>query len=306
MGYMKSRKVVSSSTKISGEAPEPMDRLSALLEKFRVRASLFHTGRLCGTQQFEAYPGRAFLHVLRRGSVELRHASGSGLAVRQRISEPTLFLYPAAVKHAIVNAPREGADFTCATLHFDGGSENPFVAALPALVCVPLSQVPGLGPSLELLFAETDHARCGSRVLADRLFEVILIQLLRFIIDQPHTVGVTTGMLAGLADRRLARALVAIHRAPARNWSLPDLAQCAGMSRSAFAATFRAITGVTPAAYLSSFRLTVAMAGLRAGEPVKSLADRLGYAGAASLSRAFRRESGVSPREWLASCQPAA
>jgi hypothetical protein len=33
-----------------------VDRLSALLERFRVRAALFHSGPLCGTSTFEALP----------------------------------------------------------------------------------------------------------------------------------------------------------------------------------------------------------------------------------------------------------
>ena len=47
-------------------APPPIDRLSALLERFRVRAHLFHNGPLCGTTTFAAEPGRGFLHMLRR------------------------------------------------------------------------------------------------------------------------------------------------------------------------------------------------------------------------------------------------
>ena len=42
----------------------PIDRLSSLLERFRVRAHLFHAGPLCGVTHFAARPGRGFLHVL--------------------------------------------------------------------------------------------------------------------------------------------------------------------------------------------------------------------------------------------------
>jgi hypothetical protein len=45
----------------------PLDRLSALLERFHVRAHLFHAGPLCGVTNFAAKEGRGFLHVLRRG-----------------------------------------------------------------------------------------------------------------------------------------------------------------------------------------------------------------------------------------------
>lgn len=300
IGVMKSEKVVSTSNVAEPIAPEPVDRLSTLLERFHVRAALFHTGPLCGRTRFEAQPDRAFLHVLRRGSLQIRHPARGGAPRRVEVDEPTLLLYPRAVQHEFVNPPREGSDFTCATLHFDGGDRNPIVSALPALVRVPLDAVPGLQPALDLLFAETDRVRCGSRLLADRLFEVVLIQLLRWVVDHPQAAGVSSGLLMGLSDTRLARALVALHASPQGDWSLARMAAVAGMSRSAFAESFKAITGTTPAAYLTDWRLTVASSLLRAGRPQKLVAAELGFATASSLSRAFKQRFAASPRQWLA------
>ena len=236
---MPSRRHVSKST-TGVDRPSPsVDRLAALLDRFRVRAALFNSGPLCGSTTFEAVPGRAFLHVLRRGSMEVRHPRGCGLQQRLRVSEPTLLLYPRPIEHVFINPPRDGSDFTCATLDFDGGDRNPMVSALPSLVRVPLREIAGLQSALDLLFAETDRVRCGSRLLADRLFEVVLIQLLRWVIDHPQQVGVTCGLIMGLADSRLAKALIALHRSPAEEWSLPRMAAEAAMSRSAFAASFK-------------------------------------------------------------------
>src|SRR3546814_3717017 len=61
---------------------------------------------------------------------------------------------------------------------------------LPPLVVLPVRAVAGLQASLDLLFDEADHVRCGHRLLADRLFEVVLIQLLRWLFDhrlEEHT-----------------------------------------------------------------------------------------------------------------------
>ena len=181
-----------------------IDRLSGLLDRFRVRAHLFHAGALCGTTAFEAKPGRAFLHVLRRGELVVTHGRVKGLERRVVMHEPTVMLYPRPVAHTFHNPPRDGSDFTCATLDFDGAGHNPLVAALPALVLVPLEQVEGLQPALDLLFAETDRVRCGSRLLADRLFEVVLIQLLRWLIDHPGAGGVGSGLIS-VAPPRTAR-----------------------------------------------------------------------------------------------------
>lgn len=298
MGVMKSKEINLSSN--AGEKlPGALDRLSTLLERFHVRASLFHTGPLCGRTTFEAQPDRAFLHVLRRGQLRIEHAKHTGAPKRLTVEEPTLLLYPRALHHSFINPPHDGSDFTCATLQFAGGDRNPIVAALPPLLLVPLGTVPGLRPALDLLFAETDQVRCGSRLLADRLFEVVLIQLLRWVIDHPQAVGVSSGLLMGLSDARLARALVALHAAPQDDWTLSRMAAVAGMSRSAFAEAFKSVTGTTPASYLTDWRLTVASTLLRAGRPQKLVAAELGFSSGSSLSRAFRHRFGAAPREWM-------
>lgn len=237
---------------------------------------------------------------MRSGTLDLRHAPRSGLPRLLKVSEPSLLFYPRPVAHVFHNPPVEGSDFVCAELAFEGGAANPLVRALPPLVLLPLARVQGMEAALALLFAETEHLRCGHRLLADRLFEVVLIQLLRWLIDHPLEAGVQPGLITGLSDARLARALVALHEAPGQPWRLDTLARQAGMSRSAFAAHFHAVVGQTPAAYLADWRLTLAQAALREGRPVKQIADELGYAGASALSRLFSQRVGLSPREWLA------
>lgn len=299
---MSLKDVISSSAAPAGTdtASPAIDRLTPVLERFRVQASLFHSGPLCGHQVFDARPGRGFLHVLRRGEMELRHREGSRLA-RMHLSEPTLLLFPRAVHHEFINPPRDGSDFTCATLDFDGGNRNPIVQSLPDVIALPLERIDGLGATLDLLFAESDQVRCGSKLLTNRLFEIVLIQVLRWIIDHPTEAHVSQGMMMGLSDPRLAKALMALHAAPEADWTLERMAANAGMSRSAFAAAFKAVTGTTPAAYSLDWKLNVASSLLRGGRSVKQVAMDLGFADAPTLSRAFRRRTGTSPREWMAS-----
>lgn len=279
-----------------------LDRLSALLERFRVHAHLFHAGPLCGIQHFPPEPGRGFLHVLRRGELEIRHdEGGAGLPRRLRLAEPSLIFYPLPVGHDFHNPPRDGSDFCCATVDFDGGAMHPLVRSLPPLIVVPLAEVRGLEQALDLLFAETEQVQCGQRLLADRLFEVVVIQLLRWLIQHPEHTGLRPGLWNGLAEPRLARALTAVHEDPARTWTLAAMAREAGMSRSAFAAAFKETVGMTPAEYLADWRVALAQARLRQGQAIKIFAQQLGYANPSALSRVFTARTGMSPRLWLKS-----
>ena len=76
-------------------------------------------------------------------------------------------------------------------------------------------------------------------------------------------------------------------------------ALAAGMSRSAFAAEFRAALGTTPGAYLLAWRVSLAQGLLRRGLQVRQISDQLGYASPAAFTRAFAQAVGTAPREWL-------
>ncbi|WP_458232871.1 cupin domain-containing protein, partial [Roseateles sp. P5_E8] len=219
------------------------------------------------------------------------------LVERLWVREPSLVFYPRPLAHDFHNAPAEGSDFVCATLDFEAG--HPLVQALPPLIVLPLADVDGISATLTLLFGEAERLRCGERLLADRLFEVLLLQLLRWMLDQ-RDAALPLGLLRGLADPRLARALTALHARPGDAWPLAAMAQEAGMSRSRFAEAFRGALGQTPADYLADWRLAIARSELRAGKPLKVLAAELGYANASALSRLFaQKHAGLSPRAWL-------
>lgn len=281
-------------------ATDPIDRLSGILERFRVQAQLHYSGAMCGLEHFDACEGHGYLHVLRRGRLEVSHPGARDVPESLHFNEPTLLLYPRPFTHRFRNPPSEGSDFTCARLHFEGGAYSPLARALPSFIALPLARVTGLDLALELLFSETDRVRCGQRLLADRLFEVVVIQLLRWLLDHPQEAGVRPGFITGLSDPRLARALVAMHDAPGEPWPLERMAEKAGMSRTAFANAFRDVVGQTPADYLADWRMALAQGRLREGRPIKLLADELGYANPSALSRAFAARVGMSPRDWLA------
>lgn len=280
---------------------EALDRLSSMIERFHVSARWLSMGVPCGVTVWDAEPGEGLLCVLRSGSTVLTHQPHAGRVQRIEVNEPTLFFCPRLQAHRFHHAPQEGADFACVAVHFEGGTRHPLVQALPALSMLPLAQVPGLAGALALLFQEADPVRCGQGLIADRLLEVVLLQLLRWSLEQSEQGeqgGVSVGLVAGLADPQLARALTAMHQQPQRSWSVEALAEQAAMSRSAFAHRFKQVVGVPPADYLTDWRMALAQKLLRQGRSVKLLVPELGYANASALSRVFAQRMGMSPRAW--------
>lgn len=276
---------------------QAMDRLTTLLNHFSLHAGVFYTGNICGVHDFEKDALRGHLHLVKRGPVQVIGIRNAVI----HISVPSLLFLPRPDTHRLVADERAGADVVCGTVQFGGGGRNPITDSLPAVVLVELAQLPGVQALLGLMFDEAFSENCGRQAVLDRLCEVLMIRLLRYCIDQGLTQG---GTLAGLADARLAKALIAIQDDPARQWELPDMAALAGMSRARFAVRFRAITGETPADYLASWRVMTAQRLLKRGRQLKHVASDVGYGSASALSRAFVRKLGASPTQWLKSGRP--
>jgi AraC-like DNA-binding protein len=68
------------------------------------------------------------------------------------------------------------------------------------------------------------------------------------------------------------------------------------MSRSAFSARFTELVGEPPMQYVTRWRMGVAQSMLSDGvAALAEIAERLGYRSEAAFSRAFKRETGISP-----------
>lgn len=269
-----------------------MDRLSTLLSHFTLRAGVFYSGNICGVHTFEEDVLRGHLHLVRRGPVRvLGVGSGSFDIVR-----PSILFLPRPEAHRLLADDRAGADVVCGTVQFGSGGRNPISDSLPPVVLVELDALAGMEALLGLMFDEAFSGACGRQAALDRLCEVLLIRLLRHCVDNGLTQG---GTLAGLGDKRLAKALLSVHSDPARPWELAELANLAGMSRARFAAHFKAVTGDTPADYLAAWRIMLAQRLLRRGLPLKHVADEVGYGSASAFTRAFTRKIGCAPTLWL-------
>jgi len=269
-----------------------MDRLSPLFHRFSPSTRLFHVGNRCQLSNFDETDGVGHLHLLRDGKLLV---SGPGFADRS-LSEPSVIFSPKPQSHRLTPVHSSGVELVCASVDLGSELKNPFISAMPTLLVVGKSDAPELFTRIEWLFEEADGNACGREVALELLMEYMLILLLRHVMDNSK---IATCVLTSLGDERLSRAITAMHEHPEKPWTLDLLAQQATMSRSRFAQHFRESVGSTPLEYLTDWRLGIARSLLRNGQSVASAARQVGYQDSAAFTRAFRRRSGQTPREWL-------
>ena len=91
----------------------------------------------------------------------------------------------------------------------------------------------------------------------------------------------------------------AMHEEPAHRWTLQQLANLAGMSRSAFAVKFKERVGTSPLEYLSRWRMLRAAHRLtNSKDPISLIASSSGYESESAFGTAFKRVMGCSPRQY--------
>jgi AraC-like DNA-binding protein len=151
--------------------------------------------------------------------------------------------------------------------------------------------------SVERMMQELREPQPGSFLVAQHLAHMMLVQALR--LHQAEELSGNVGWLFALADKQLAAAINAMHEDPAHRWTLVELAQRAGMSRSIFALKFKQRVGASPMEYLMRWRMLLAADKLtNSGDPISIIALSLSYESESAFSTAFKRVMGRSPRQY--------
>ena len=139
---------------------------------------------------------------------------------------------------------------------------------------------------------ELTDLKPGSLLIAQQLAYMIFVQALRLHLDESKGLG----WLFALSDKHVGAAIAAMHRQPARRWTVAALANEVGMSRSGFAARFGQLVGDGPIEYLTRWRMLLARRSLKRGEPVGAVARSLGYESESAFSTAYKRVTGSTAR----------
>jgi AraC-like DNA-binding protein len=158
--------------------------------------------------------------------------------------------------------------------------------------------------SIERLRQELTEQRPGGALIGQHLAHMMLVQALRAHLSDAPEGGV--GWLFALADRQMGAAIGALHAEPARRWTLQDLAEQVGMSRSTFAQRFKETVGTSAMDYLTRWRMLLAGDRLmHSDDPVSAVALSLGYESESAFSTAFKRVMGCPPRRYGREREPA-
>ena len=300
------------------------DLISELLTGMRLRGVQYRriqTGSTFGISM-NARPGYAYFHYLAIGSAVLRTEDG----VLHELSAGNAVFLPQGAAHQLLSGPDEptqdvgcfesaplgdtvSAVNLCPTssaipsailfygcMQFDLGGMQGLGPLMPGLMVVDAAsdRYPGLLPMLAAMKGEICSGRIGFAGILARLADVVAAMIVRGWVESGCDDA--SGLVAALRDPRLARAILALHRHPGRDWTVSELAQECNSSRSVFAERFQATIGTPPLRYATELRMRLASQWMIQDRlPIETVAQNLGYTSQAAFSRAFKRITGLSP-----------
>ena len=163
----------------------------------------------------------------------------------------------------------------------------------PQVVFLSPDKIDHLTTLAERMTDELHSRRRGAQWLARCLFGEFMVELIR----QQELAQITAPPPG--QPQTASRILTYIERHLHGELSLRQLARLAGMSDSTFSAAFRKWTGSSAFEYIAALKIRRACSLLK--EPklsIGEIARQLGFSDSCHFSRAFRRRTGMAPREY--------
>lgn len=283
-----------------------MDGLTALINALNLHAKLVYSGGVCGHWLMDHNSERSvWFHLVSKGQGWV-HSTAWAKPLPLDKGDLILFL-PHAAKHFLSYSGEhlpDNADNTRMTSWTEGDSafvcgeielgapKSLLWQALPAEIVIKQDRAGDiLSQLLGLISNEASSDRFGSDSVIERLCDSLLV--IRYCIEESL---LNKGVFAAMQDRRLATALRLLHQQPWYSWTLTELCSRAGISKSLLSEKFAELIGLSPIAYLTSWRLQIASHWLlESSMTVEKVAERCGYESVPAFSKAFKRHFGVSP-----------
>ncbi|MCE3011701.1 MAG: AraC family transcriptional regulator [Proteobacteria bacterium] len=201
-----------------------------------------------------------------------------------------------------VQAPQESARVTLVSgaYQFWYAPLHPLFNELPDWFVLPGERMhvsDKLAVMLNLLSDEVRSPQLGSQRVVEGILDVMFSLILRRLVEQQAEKGESWSQAH--QDPGLRLALECMHKDITHPWSLDELASKAGMSRAHFAQKFKKSMGETPLHYLTLLRIQAARELLSTTQlSLESIAVQVGYQDPFGFSKAFKRLTGESPRDF--------
>jgi AraC family transcriptional activator of mtrCDE len=286
------------------------DPLTPLLTELGYSAEVYLHSRFCGVWGVDTSgSGRLPFHLISSGRGWLHGPDGECIT----LNPGDLVLFPHDSQHVVSDSPstcdatelvpgdidalsneQPVTSMICGFFELEGGAA--LLENLPASIVMELSDTsryPDTRLLMQMMIGELENPKPGNQVVVDQLAKALFVHILRQQMDK----GLCSGLLAALFDARVGKALSLIHSKPAQHWTLDTLARASHQSRTALANRFKELVGKTPMRYLAEWRMRIATRLLRAGETTANVAEQVGYASDAALSKAFKQITGTTPGE---------
>lgn len=177
---------------------------------------------------------------------------------------------------------------------------HPFFAEIPewfVMKSEDIESFDSLQSMIKLLAQEVAKPGLGAQRVIQGILDIMFSLIIRKVVEKNSARPETWSH--AVQDFQIKQALEFLHADRARAWTLQDLAHEVGLSRAGFALKFKKAMGDTPLHYLTMIRIQKAMELLSNTDlNVEGVAAEVGYQDAFSFSKAFKKITGVPPREF--------
>lgn len=312
-----------------------VDALADALDHLSLQGAIFLHGRYTEGWAYRSLPGHDAAALLAPGAdrVLLFHVVASGrcwVAVdggdRHWAEAGDVIVLPYGAAHEMggsaeaevvdigrLVAPPPWEEMPCIN-HGGGGSDTHVICGYlscdeplfdPALQAFPpVFVVRPTGTAAAWVRASVDYATGQITKVADDRFEtpttiprLLLAEILKLHLGSAP--AAEQGFVRALSDPIVASAMALIHDDPARKWTVAELAGRGNVSVSLLDERFRAVLGMPPIRYLTSWRMHLAQALLTGTDlGVATIARQVGYESEEAFSRAFKRKFTIPPSVW--------
>lgn len=191
--------------------------------------------------------------------------------------------------------------FVCGTVMLDSAGRRVLLDPLGETIISADLEAPIAPQAIEQLLCELNHPRAGSRPIVELLLRLCLLLLLRMQLEKGRY---PVWMLGSASSGPLEQVILRLIDMPERGFSIDQLAEMAGMSRSSFLRMFTETMGQSPGDFIRDLRLKQGARLLATTrKPVERIAVEIGYDSRSHFSKLFKSRYGVDPTEYRRTVQ---